>query len=101
MVRISEGIRFGASSHLQTVRKSETEHHLVTKACPTHIEWAKLSYFNANAKQDLDQRYTLIGTGYEWFITSIVHMEVDASGKIAKVQYKWNGKLPENRFLRV
>ena len=31
---------------------------------------------------------------------SKVHMEVD-SGKIAKVEDKWNGKLPDNSLLNV
>ena len=31
---------------------------------------------------------------------SKVHMEVD-NGKIAKVQDKWNGKLPDNSLLNV
>jgi hypothetical protein len=32
---------------------------------------------------------------------SKVHMEIDAEGKIVKVQDKWNGKLPDNTILNV
>jgi hypothetical protein len=49
----------------------------------------------------LQQRYTVIGIGNQVLMKSKVHMEIDAEGKIVKVQDKWNGRLPDNTILNV
>jgi hypothetical protein len=51
---------------------------------------------------DLKTRYVIKGIGKEQTIASKVMIFYDkSSGKITKVQDKWNGKLPESSFTNV
>lgn len=50
---------------------------------------------------DLKTRYVVKGIGKEQIIESKVNIYVDGSGKISKVEDKWNGKLPESGFANV
>lgn len=50
---------------------------------------------------DLKTRYVIKGIGMEQTIESKVTITVGPDGKIAKVEDKWNGKLPESGFANV
>lgn len=51
---------------------------------------------------DLKTKYKVKGVGIEQTIESKVNIFVDEkTGKIVKVEDKWNGKMPNNAFVNV
>lgn len=51
---------------------------------------------------DMKTRYVVKGIGKEQIISSVVNIYIDeASGKISKVEDKWNGSLPESSIANV
>lgn len=50
---------------------------------------------------DLRTRYVIKGLGKEQLIQSEVAIHLDAEGKIAKVEDKWDGKLPDSSIANV
>lgn len=52
-------------------------------------------------QMDLKTRYVIKGIGKEQTIESKVNIFLDSTGKIAKVEDKWNGKLPESGLANV
>jgi hypothetical protein len=50
---------------------------------------------------DLRTRYVIKGLGKEQLIQSEVAIHLDAEGKIAKVEDKWDGNLPDSSIANV
>ena len=50
---------------------------------------------------DLRTRYVIKGIGKEQTIQSVVAIHLDEQGKIAKVEDKWDGKLPDSSIANV
>jgi hypothetical protein len=69
-------------------REIEIERHTVTSAANPIL-------------MELRNRYVIRGIGKEQTIDSVVAIYTDASGKIQKVEDRWNGKLPEASVLNV
>lgn len=50
---------------------------------------------------DLKTKYVIKGIGKEQVVSSVVAVHLDESGKISKVEDKWDGKLPEGSIANV
>lgn len=72
----------------QAFSEIERQHHSVTDAGNPIL-------------MDLKTRYKIKGIGKEQTIQSIVAIHLDEQGKIAKVEDRWDGKLPDSAIANV
>jgi hypothetical protein len=72
----------------QAFSEIERQHHSVTSAGNPIL-------------MDLKTRYVIKGINKEQIIQSVVAIHLDEQGKVAKVEDKWNGKLPEGSIANV